>query len=207
MRNCGMAFETLADYQEGRADATTLERVRGHLASGCPTCQNHLALLGRTQAGLQAPPLVHAPERVLNSVSALFRERFQERYGAQKRPSFLARLIFDSRATLQLAGARGDDSTTCQQLYSTETHDIDLWQERQTANWYLIGQVLPHAGGAAILPESAVLTSNAGVTFQAMPEGGEFHLAEVPVGVYQLTLVLPEGEITLPDVNIGEWVG
>lgn len=202
MRRCRMPFERLVDYREGHADAATVAEVRAHLGQGCAACEATLARLERTVSALRAGDLLHAPGSALERARALYRERFR----APVRPTLLARLVFDSRVNLAFAGARGGEEQAFQRLYSTDAHDIDLWQERtEMGGWYLIGQTLPKAGGEACSLVSATLTAADGRALDARIEAGEFHFPSVPPGVYQLTLRLPEPEreIIVPDVEVG----
>lgn len=200
MRRCGLPFEALIDYYEGRADDATVERVRTHLATGCQNCMTALARLERTLKAFREPGLIHAPVEALTRASALFRERFRK----PERPSLLAQLLFDSRATPALTGARGEAETSRQRVYSTDVYDIDLWQEREGENWYLIGQVMPKQEGLEARPEAVTLLLADGTALTAVFENEEFHLNNIPAGNYTLRVRLDEAELVLPDVAVGD---
>jgi hypothetical protein len=200
MNRCRMPFESLVDYHDGRADDATAARIRDHISAGCAHCTSELAGIDKVLSTLAAAEDVHASEAVRQRAFNIFRERFMQ----PAKRSLLARLVFDDRQDVAFAGARGDQAATFQMLFSTDEHDIDLYQERTDGGrWYVIGQVLPKQGGDPIVPETAVLTTQSGDTLTATMEPGEFHLAEAPAGIYSLRLILPDAEVTLPEVVVG----
>ena len=201
MLRCGMAFESLLDYYEGRADEATAAQVRAHLAARCKTCQQRLARMAHTLKVLPELGRLPVPEEAMERARAIFRERFSQ----PERPSILAQLIFDSRTNLALAGARGEESASIQQHYRTERYDIDLWQEgAEEKTWYLIGQVLSTQGNMILQPEAVLLRSSEGVTRMARIDPREFHFDAVPEGSYEMTVQLGEMDVTLPDVLVGK---
>ncbi len=207
MKRCGIAFETLADYHEGKADASVSARIREHLDRDCLHCRQNLAWLERATGTLREAPFVQVPEAALERARALFRERYPSP-ATLPNPLFawLAQLQFDSRSSApMLAGARGMKREGVQLVYSTEVHDIDLFQELSgEGTWYLIGQVMPRDGEATIVPQEVVLTERGGNRLTFAPESGEFHLPAIPEGIYDIALRLADGEITLPGVGIGQ---
>ena len=206
VKRCGVSFETLADYHEGRADASLTAQVRQHLDRDCSHCRQNLAWLERAKSTLWQAHTVQVPEPALERARALFRERFQPVVVPNPLVSWLARLQFDSRSnTPALAGARGATGEGVQLVYSTDVHDIDLFQEPSEAGtWYVIGQVMPRDGEATLVPHEIVLTEQNGNRLTFAPTGGEFHLPSVPEGIYDIALRLTDGEITLPGVGIGQ---
>lgn len=198
-QDCGIPFELLVDYREGRATTDASRQVQSHLASGCDACAEHMARLERLLSVLPEAQRVHAPEAAVERARALFRERFR----APARMTLLARLTLDSRGAGALSAARGEAQPR-QILYETDEYDLDLWEESVAdGEWYLIGQVLPKSGAGTIAPESAVLTSAEGTEMRATAEGDEFHLPSVRAGIYQLRLRLGDTEIYIPDVTVG----
>ncbi len=209
MKRCGIAFETLADYHEGKAEAGATAQIREHLDRDCPHCRQNLAWLERAEVTLRQAQPVQVPEAAMEKARALFREQFRPAVTASApNPVFawLASLQFDSRSsTLALAGARGGKREGVQLVYSTEVHDIDLFQEPNAqGSWYLIGQVMPRNGETSIVPSEIVLTEQNGSRLTFTPEGEEFHLPAVPEGIYEIALRLAEGQITLPNVGVGQ---
>jgi hypothetical protein len=201
MNRCGLSFEALVDYHDGRADAATAARVHAHLESGCALCRSRLTRLERDLDTLrEAARADRVPDAWVERARQLYRDRFRR----PERVSWFAKLVFDSRATPSLAGARGEESQAFQLLYSTEEFDLDVWQERADADrWHLIGQVLPRQGGGALAPEAAILTSPDGGILTATLEAGEFHFADVPPGRYRLTLDIGPAQLVVPEVIVG----
>ena len=201
VKRCGIPFETLTDYRDGTADAETSARVREHLDADCAQCRENLAWLEATAVTLHEAQRVQVPQTALNRAHSLFRERFR----APERVSWLARLQFDSRRALpSLAGARGARPEGFQLIYSTDAHDIELFQEpTETGTWYIIGQVMPREGDETIVPQQVTFTANDGSELAIMPQSEEFHLPSVSAGLYQVSLLLTDGDIALTNVNIG----
>lgn len=196
---CGITFETLVDLQEMRLDEQTTARVQAHLEAGCPECAARLAQIARTFSALAQAERIHAPESALERARALYRERFR----APERPSLLARLLFDGRGQLALAGARGASAEAFHLVYQAKPYDIDLWQElTEEGGWYIMGQAL-RSEGEAVTPETVTLVADNGETRTATQEEGEFHLDAVEAGVYRLEVNLPDAQIIVPDLSIG----
>ena len=201
MKRCSISFETLADYHDGRADENAAQQVRDHLASGCTECRNGLAWLGKAAHTIRDAESVQVPSPLIDRLQNIYAERFR----MPARPSLLARLSFDSRANHALAGARGAGEEAFKLNYTTDLHDIDVWQEPAgQTNWYLIGQVLPREGDETVQPQQVILTSESGSEYSVTPEMPEFHLPSVPAGVYRATLRLQDGEIVIPAFTVGQ---
>jgi hypothetical protein len=114
----------------------------------------------------------------------------------------LAVLSFDSWGQPALAaGLRSTGSATRQLVFSAEGCDIDLRISPSGERFAVSGQVLgPDDTGAVVLtPEQAEAT----VHEAALDALGEFHLADVAPGRYQLSLLLAGHEIVLPPFEVG----
>ncbi len=156
--------------------------------------------LRRVADALRAPKIVEAPQSVIECARTAFAER-------RRRPGqvvHVARPLYDSWATLAPVAIRGEAGSTRHQVFSTAWHDVDLWGERLTDDlWYLIGQVLPKEGGAAIRPIEALLVSSDKSVKTGVPDNGEFHIPSVHPGTYDLRLRLSGAEVLLPNVQVG----
>ncbi len=205
MKLCGIALETLADYQEGRADERAAAQIREHLDRDCVHCRQNLAWLQNATTTLREAHMVQVPATALTRAGAIFRERFRPTVVPNPLLSWLASLQFDSRNTLPaLAGARGAKREGVQLVYTTNRHDIELFQEPTgQGNWVMIGQVTPREGDAVLIPYEIVLTERGGSRLTFTPQSEEFHLPSIPGGLYDIALRLTDGEITLPDVGVG----
>ncbi|MBM3495746.1 MAG: hypothetical protein FJX72_15690 [Armatimonadetes bacterium] len=156
--------------------------------------------LRRVARALRAEGIAQAPQSVLDCA----RTAFVEHRRNPDQVVHVARPLFDSWANLAPVALRGEAATTRHQVYSTAWHDVDLWGERLTDElWYLIGQVLPKQGGAAIRPLEALLMSSDKSVKTGVPDNGEFHIPSVHPGIYDLRLRLSGSEILLPNVYVG----
>ncbi len=154
-----------------------------------------------TTQTMKAAGNVVVPSFLLERGRALFRER----YPSPQRTTWFPNLVFDSRQRLAAAGARGAGAASFQLVYHTEAFDIELWQDPlENGAWYVIGQVMPQQDAAEVLPAAVVLNSETGGIFTATQEGAEFHLTSVPAGTYQMTLNLPNGDIQISALQIGQ---
>lgn len=118
------------------------------------------------------------------------------------RQRVLAVLSFDSWAQSPLAaGLRSTGSTTRQLVFSAEGRDIDLRISPSGERFAVHGQVLgpDDSGAVALAPEQVAAT----VYETALDAMGEFHLADVAPGRYQLSLLLAGHEIVLPPFEVG----
>lgn len=205
MKHCGIAVETLADFQEGRAEERAAEQVRLHLDRNCAHCLQNLAWLQQTRETLREAHAVAVPETALTRAKAIFREQFRPTPVVHPIRAWLATLEFDSRRNSPtLAGARGAKRDGIQLVYTTSVHDIELFQEPgEQGNWYMIGQVMPREAPDRIIPQEIVLTESGGARLIFRPDAEEFHLPAVPKGLYEIALRLAEGVITMPDVGVG----
>jgi hypothetical protein len=205
VKHCGIAMETLADYHEGRADASSAEQIRVHLDQNCAHCLQNLAWLQQAKETLREAHAVQVPERALTRAHAIFRERFRPAVVPNSGLSWLASLQFDSRRNSPaLAGARGAKHDGIQLVYTTNVHDIELFQEpAEQGNWYVIGQVMPRESTATIIPQEIILTERNGSRLTFRPNAEEFHMPSVPRGLYEIVLRLGMGDITMPDVGVG----
>ena len=206
LKHCGMAMETLADFHDGRADAAQAEQVRVHLDQNCAHCLQNLVWMQSAKETLREAHAVQVSESALTRAHAIFRERFRPVVTPNPVMAWLASLQFDSRRSApMLAGARGAKNEGIQLVYTTNLHDIELFQEPgEQGNWYMIGQVMPREGTATIIPQEIVLTERDGSRLTFRPESEEFHLPAVPKGLYEMVLHLPQGAITMPDVGVGQ---
>ena len=207
MKKCSLQFLEIVNYYEGRSDASTQERLRQHLESGCESCRNRLKWMHHFLPALHdalTEEVVSAPEAALASARQIVRDRFP----APIRPPLpqrIAQLLFDSHRPLSPATARRFAGPEAQRLYATEEYYIEIWIEpMQEGNYYLIGQAVSKSGRTPLHPQSVTLLGRYGIHATARQEGNEFHLASVPEGIYQINVSLDKEEILLPEVLVGE---
>ncbi|HEV2471245.1 MAG TPA: hypothetical protein VGS41_01175 [Chthonomonadales bacterium] len=204
MDSCTLPFDVLVDYWEGAADSATAERARLHLLGGCAVCSRRLDEIGRLLPALRkSGQFIHAPEPLISAASSLYRER----HSNDRQPSLqvlIARLVYDSFRSPALTGARGDASRSCQRLFETDLHDVDIWEESlEDGSSYLIGQVFPRSGGPSIRPGRVELIQAGDTSVDSVPESSEFHLSPIKAGTYDLRLMLPDCNILLSHLRVG----
>ncbi|HEX5688125.1 MAG TPA: carboxypeptidase-like regulatory domain-containing protein [Ideonella sp.] len=118
------------------------------------------------------------------------------------RQRVLAVLSFDSWAQSPLAaGLRSTGSATRQLVFSAEGRDIDLRISPAGECFTVTGQVLgPDDNGAVALASEQPPATVYEAPLDAL---GEFRLADVAPGRYQLSLLLAGHEIVLPPFEVG----
>ncbi|HZT44350.1 MAG TPA: hypothetical protein VFA07_19445 [Chthonomonadaceae bacterium] len=202
MKRCPMTFEILLEYCEGALKATTKERVRRHLETGCVYCERQLAWIQRVLSAFQRenPPI---PAHVLAPARTLYLDRYVRPESSSPLVQW-ARLLFDSRTQYTPAFARGEQEPSRHQIYRTDGYEIEIWQEMlPQGECYLIGQVLPRRDHANVIPKEIILSNSAGHTLRITPVASEFHLPSVPAGHYQVQVSLPGVDIRLSEVAVG----
>ncbi|MDQ6618148.1 MAG: hypothetical protein M3Z31_00370 [Pseudomonadota bacterium] len=153
--------------------------------------------------------LEDAPEHVVKAAIGLWRVQPAKAHTVRTlMERAVAALTFDSWATPSLAfGVRNAPSETRQMLFSAEGRDIDLRITPAARGFAISGQILgPDASGNVELlrvgDDSLVATQPHDAV--DVDDIGEFHLADVAAGRYQLILRVPDAEIELPLFEVGE---
>jgi len=200
-----ITMELLVDHFENRLKPDLARQMQERVASDLEA-QSTLNWLTHLTPSLRAAVSTHELKPSASAIATV-RQLYRDRQ-SQARPASLstlaARLVFDSRRSVVPSGARGDLHANCQVVYSTDDHDVDLWQERLAdGTWYLIGQVLPKNGGDAVLPRYGVLSRADDVTLLTETRDGEFFIPSAPQGRYDLCLELEDRRIVLGDVAVG----
>ncbi len=203
-----ITIETLIDAFENRLEPELAVRAQA-VAESDPEAREVMSWLHRFTPSLRdvvsSRELNPSPAAVA-AVQQLFRDRLRESRPASL-PVVVARLVFDSRRTPLVAGVRGERHANFQVVYSTDAHDVDLWQERLAdGNWYLIGQILPKDGGDAITPRRGALTLADEIQAPTQTRDGEFFIAAAQEGCYDLQLDLSDSRIVMHDVCVGAQV-
>lgn len=211
MNHCTISFETLMDYRENRLGAAVARRVRQHVIRGCAACQERLAWMEAFLPALHAALTMEetpVPAGALTFARNIARERPLAPPPVPEQPTWierLARVLFDSRQTPALAGARGQSAQAFRMVFGAENCHIDLWAEwERDGPGYLIGQIVPRDGSAPLRAESVTLTAEDGRLLAATWEANEFHIAAVPAGTYMLRIRRDGEEIIAPDVRLYE---
>lgn len=118
----------------------------------------------------------------------------------------VAKLNFDSRGGLALAGYRGSAAAAGYQLaYESEAGDLDLHVEPAgdpAAPWRLLGQV----GVDEETPGIRVALAQPGAASPAVEADVDRHgvfATEVTPGKYELTITLPTAVVVVPELEVG----
>lgn len=194
-------FTLLVDLAEGRLRPD--DQMRAHLAE-CPACASSIAWLNRTLGLMRADDSVDAPATVVAAAKRLFRAP-----APTARPSLRQRiaavLSFDSAMTPLAFGVRSGISDERQLLFNAGDVDVDVRINRSIQAqgdgqpaWLLSGQLLGAGRG-----EQIELRGPGGASQAPISALGEFALAPVPAGSYELTLQLADRDLDLPAFEVG----
>jgi hypothetical protein len=192
-------FQELVDWIDGRVDDPAAARIAAWVESGDPhTCRMVDWLCG-FMATARALPLHAPPPLVRQNLNQYFKHWSRGR-AAGPRPTrlFEARLLFDSRRDVALAGARAatDSTASVHMAFSTDVADLVLDAHPLGAGHIrLDGQVLPFEPLTA--PVFDIEVEGEGFSARTVDgdELGRFSLADVPSGVRRLRA--GNGEITI----------
>lgn len=191
-------FSLLADIAEGRVVAGAAEA--DHLAA-CPACAAELAWLQRTLSLLRSTELEEPPAEPVDRVKALFRRhRPVPKYAA---PRLLTAILrFDSASGAPAFGLRSAGALERQLLFHADPYALDLRLSPAAAGWAVAGQLLGLEQPVSSAAVVELLGANGRVE-TALNELFEFVLAPVRPGRYQLTVLLDEQLILIPDLELG----
>ena len=198
-----VTVETLLNYmadQDSYVEKSTLE---GHLTS-CTECaelrQEFQTLMTKLQEDSSFEPPAAAVQWGVN----LFQPVMQPAAGGKAR-KIIASLVFDTFNEPMLAGVRRGGAAPRQLLFRAGDVDVDVKIESMEANdrITLIGQVL--SGTSKFFDNTPVKLESHGIVRYRTRTNvvGEFSFDEVPKDTYHLSVVLPEGQITLFCVHRG----
>jgi hypothetical protein len=206
-------FEILIDYADGRLQLAEHASVERHLAGGCADCREALEWYASFAAAAAADESVEPPAWVTRRAISVFsdaREAASRRGLGGLVSRLRAALVFDSLSGA-LAGdaipAREAGGASRQLLYNAAPYDVDLLIAGGDAPPSLVvtGQVLtPDADdfeGVSGLTVTAE-RDGAAVASTETSEFGEFTLAGLVPGLYDLRLAGAAREILLSDAPI-----
>ncbi len=198
-----IASEELLNYVEGQANGEAAERVRVHIATGCRSCANELAVWTRMLAHLEAGRGEAVPDAIRQRAFAIME-------AAPPVPTLLERIVavltYDSRAFAVPSPARtyAPAPPSLELLYEAEGIHIGLLCHQMQGGWRVAGQLLSETAAPAALDTNWQVSVN-GVGAQTSvdtDEWNEFRLPELRPGVYTFTLRSPSREIVLPEVEL-----
>jgi hypothetical protein len=192
-------FRELVDWLDGRADPDAAARIAGWLESGDPHTRRSVEWLRGFMATARALPLHSPPPLVRQSLNQYFK-RWREGRAAGPRPTRLlnARLMFDSREDIALAGMRaaGDAAPGVHLAYTTDVADLVVdAHPLGGGRARLEGQVLPLEPLEAPVFEAEAQGEGFAARTVDGDELGRFSLADLPAGVRRLRV--DNGDITI----------
>ncbi|WP_298490249.1 RNA polymerase subunit sigma-70 [uncultured Chloroflexus sp.] len=168
--------DTLLDYHHHQLDSTTALVVHQHV-NRCRLCREELALLQQMEeVPFEEPVPAHPIRRLVQAVLA---------------PSLKLKL-------------RGDGM-----VYTTEAELITLSVTRKVAvapRWTLVGEVSLTDGMPVPQPIEQVIAAcaNAPAVVGEVEDDGSFTVRDLPAGSYRLTIVMPDKEIVIDPIQLGE---
>jgi hypothetical protein len=204
-----IADEILLEYAEGRLAAAAAARVTEHLDTACAPCRSGLAGWRRVLAALAADRASAPPAALVQSAFALFERREPAPTTWQR---LAATLSFDSRLQPAPAGARDAGRSSFQLAFTAGGLVVDLLCEPAQGSWRITGQALATpppelgwrvsavpVGYAPPVPPSPM----AGAPVETETDSlGEFGLAGLRPGRYQITLRERQREFVLPEIEL-----
>jgi hypothetical protein len=179
-------FATLLDWLEGRLDPDTAGQVAAHVALADERTRGTVDWLQGFLETARALPLHEPPPIVRQSLSQHFDSWRRVRAGPRPRPREVrARLTFDSRQDLALAGVRSGaaDDAAVHLVYSTEEGDLLIDAYRLGGGMVrLDGQVLLAGPPQAPVFEASVTGKDFTARTMDGDELGRFCIRDVPEG-------------------------
>lgn len=199
-------FQGLLDYLDGRLNRAGLDGMSVHLAIGCVQCDGDRAWYQQVKLIASSDDSIEPPPWVLKRAVRLF-DRPPERASIAGRVGgFAASLVFDNLRQPTIAGARSSGVDGRQLLYRAEDFSIDVQViplDNRRAE--VTGQVLRERESMFESVEGLrlALIDKARNTLTAITnERGEFRIAIVDFGRYELQVDVNEASITIVGLPI-----
>ena len=198
-------FESLIDYLDHRLDDEAARLVASHLCTECLKCDDVLSWYVRVRDIAANDDCIDPPAWVFKRALRLFSaEVAPTTFGTLKQ--FIASLVFDSLSRPVTEGVRLTQLPVRQLLYRADAYSIDLQIapcEESVAG--LHGQVLREGetrfdSVTGLRIELAV--ENRVLHSVLTNEMGEFRLAKVAQGDYELRINMREGTLVIPQLII-----
>ena len=175
---CTVEMLQVVDYVTGLLDEDQRAEVRDHVASGCATCTDRLALIG-TMAADGDPS---QSERLL------------------------AQPLLDTQLHARAPGVRGSATLSRRRVYEAESRIcIDIQQHEMTeGSATLEGQVLIRGGSLLEVAQAivALRQDGASISESSVDALGDFSIPDVSPGRYDLTVVLEDMEVVVKGIEV-----
>ncbi|HJQ67545.1 MAG TPA: hypothetical protein VKA70_01125 [Blastocatellia bacterium] len=198
-------FAILIDYFDGRLGGDGAALVASHLSAACQKCDEVRLWYSRVRDLAASDDTLDPPPWVLQRALRLFSaERKPKALGRLKQ--LVASLVFDSLSQPATEGVRLTQSPVRQLLYRADAYSIDLQiAPREEAVAAVYGQVLREGEiGFDSVNGLRIELAGEGLILQSTltNEMGEFELAEVRHGSYELRIDMREGSLKIPRLVI-----
>ena len=200
------SLESLTDYADGHLTSAESARIADHLATGCATCVEYHEWYEKVRAITAADDSVAPPPWVMKRAVRIFETRQNRPRLVERIGNLVASLIFDSRALPSIAGVRSTETANRQLLYRAGDYSIDLQVgASQQSRCELIGQVLNESETAfdSVAGLKLELAGQEELRHKTVTDRmGEFRIADIRCGEYDLLIELPQGSITITGLPI-----
>jgi hypothetical protein len=188
----------MVDLAEGRLEAPAVQAAEAHLHT-CTKCRAAMAGVQKMLVTLMDDSLLAPPPAVVARALQAFRPAAPAESAAQIFVrKLLAVLTFDS-GMAPAYGLRSGPAPVRQMLFTVEEFDIDLRIDSSGRGWRVAGQLLGGSAGGEVK-----LSGPSGNYSAPLTELGEFVLEPLAPGMYRLSIVMPDIELALPEILIGE---
>lgn len=189
-------LEQLLELIEGHVTPYQAVNTQEHLAA-CKQCASDLAWLERLVQLMRSDQSEDAPPAAIQRVLQIFQHR---ETGVQPslRQRIIAMLRLDTAQLTPAYGLRSGQSATRQLLFGAGDYDLDIRLTSTSGAWQVSGQIL-----GADTKGYAQLRGETRRAEAQLNDLGEFILAPVPAGIYELTLQLPEVDIDVRNLEVG----
>ena len=192
--------ETLIDQIELKADPAALAAAKQHL-SVCEQCQRNAGEFNELLRFLNTDTKNEPPAELLEWGIQLFQPVFRPAEGTTSKVLRIARRVFDSFEQPAPVGIRSAGSVERQLLFKAGNVAVDVRIETGDERVSLAGQVVSES--ERFFENTPVRLESHGVVrynTQTNPVG-EFLFDEVPDDTYNLSVDLPDGQVTLFGVH------
>lgn len=204
MPNFQPDFAQLLAYAVGELDESAAASVERTIAAS-PLAQAELARIRSILQTLRTDDSVAAPDSLVRRAQAIFESTTAARPGiADALRRVLARLVFDSRAEVALAGFRGvEDSFQLSYESELATLDLecDLSGDPNRPTWSIIGQIESDTGAGGLNAVLYPTGSTTPVARTVTDEHGVFRM-ELSAGAYELHVEFPGQVVVFSSVEL-----
>jgi len=202
-------FSELLDWLEGRLPPDKARAVAEHIQAADPATQADLDWLRLFLQARQSVQFASPPIGVRETLRRDFAAYAEAREPPGPFQRWLATLTFDSRAQPVTAGLRSAqraaEGPRRQLIYTTEAAEIALTVQSilPDKNFIVTGQIFPMGDTPTDTFSIQLLRDAWEVALAATDELGEFTLADLPAGEYDIVVSAGQYEVVIPSLHLG----